>query len=59
MFFSIFQRLAAVLPSRARGAYNLNDPQWGRGDERADGGHEPKSEQDSRRPTSASKALQT
>jgi modulator of FtsH protease HflK len=53
MFFSLFQRLATVLPARARGVYNLNDPQWGRGEERGSDAGEPKSEHDTRRPTQA------
>lgn len=53
MFFSLFQRLATVLPARARGVYNLNDPQWGRGEERGSDAGEPKPEHDARRPTQA------
>ena len=35
----------ALLPGRIRGMLNLNDPRWGRGDEKGEGGQRPESEQ--------------
>ena len=37
MFLSLFHRRTAVPSSGARGTYNLNDPQWGRGDDEQQG----------------------
>ena len=33
MLSGILHRLTSVLPRRPQGVYNLNDPQWGRGDD--------------------------
>ena len=46
MFLSLFHRRSALVGARARGTYNLNDPQWGRGDDDQQGARG----QDSRRP---------
>ena len=35
----------ALLPERIRGMFNLNDPRWGRGDDKGEGGQRPESEQ--------------
>ncbi|WCM91974.1 FtsH protease activity modulator HflK [Acidovorax sp. NCPPB 2350] len=35
---SIRARRWVVMPKRIRGMFNLNDPRWGRGDDKADGG---------------------
>jgi membrane protease subunit HflK len=40
MFLSLFHRKPVAEPAGARGTYNLNDPQWGRGDD--DGRQEPR-----------------
>lgn len=40
MFLSLFHRKPAAEQTGARGTYNLNDPQWGRGDD--DGRQEPR-----------------
>lgn len=37
----------AVLPERIRGMFNLNDPRWGRGDDKGEGGQRPDSERPS------------
>lgn len=34
----------ALLPERIRGMFNLNDPRWGRGDDKGEGGQRPDSE---------------
>lgn len=34
----------AILPHRLRGMFNLNDPRWGRGDDKAEGADRPESE---------------
>lgn len=46
MFLSVFHRRVAMTGQRARGTYNLNDPQWGRGDDEQQGMRG----QDSKRP---------
>lgn len=37
----------AVLPERIRGMFNLNDPRWGRGDDKSEGGQRPEPERPS------------
>lgn len=34
----------AMLPERIRGMFNLNDPRWGRGEDKAEDGSRPESE---------------
>lgn len=46
MFLSVFHRRVAMTGQRAQGTYNLNDPQWGRGDDEQQGMRG----QDSKRP---------
>ena len=37
----------ALLPERIRGMFNLNDPRWGRGDDKGEGGQRPEPERPS------------
>ena len=41
----------AMLPERIRGMFNLNDPRWGRGEDKAEGGNHPEPERPPTQPS--------